>query len=61
MQRNVRVQNRMEVRGLFAKYIDCIATVHLKRLPAMPREARLVKSAGDSIETLHPIPYDTHI
>ena len=55
------MQKRMEVRGLFAKYIDCIATVHLKRLPAMPREARLVKSAGDSIETLHPIPYDTHI
>jgi len=61
MQRNARVRKRMEVRHLFAIGIDCLATVHLKRLPAMPREARLVKPAGDSIETLHPIPYDTHI
>ena len=36
-------------------------TVHLKRLPAMPRTARLVKPSAEGIETLHPIPYDTHI
>jgi len=37
-----------------------IATVHLKRLPAMPREAKLVKAEA-GVETLHPIPYDTRI
>ena len=36
-------------------------TVHLKRLPAMPRGARLVKPSEDGVETLHPIPYDTRI
>jgi hypothetical protein len=38
-----------------------LATVHLKRLPVMPREARVVKATPDSVETLRPIPYDTRI
>jgi len=38
-----------------------LATVHLKRLPAMPREARSVSLAESGIETLRPIPYDTRI
>jgi large subunit ribosomal protein L21e len=37
------------------------ATVHLKRQPVMPREARLVKPSEEGVETLHPIPYDTRI
>lgn len=36
-------------------------TVHLKRLPVMPRDAKLVKRSEEGIETLHPIPYDTRI
>jgi large subunit ribosomal protein L21e len=37
-----------------------VETIHLKRQPVMPREARLVKPA-EAVETLHPIPYDTRI
>jgi hypothetical protein len=37
-----------------------LATVHLKRQPVLPREAKLVKPA-EAVETLHPIPYDTRI
>ena len=37
-----------------------VETVHLKRQPVMPREARLIKPV-EAVETLHPIPYDTRI
>ncbi|GAA5931175.1 uncharacterized protein JCM15063_002567 [Sporobolomyces koalae] len=36
-------------------------TVVLKRLPAMPREARTVSTGGNAPQTLAPIPYDTTI
>jgi len=35
--------------------------VHLKRQPAMPRDARVVSVEGNMPETITPIPYDTHI
>ncbi|KAI9670767.1 MAG: 60S ribosomal protein L21A [Caeruleum heppii] len=35
--------------------------VHLKRQPAMPREARTVSTKDNVPETVVPIPYDTHI
>ncbi|KAL8276845.1 hypothetical protein RQP46_010776 [Phenoliferia psychrophenolica] len=36
-------------------------TVLLKRLPAMPREARTISTANNIPQTLAPIPYDTTI
>ncbi|GAA6064146.1 hypothetical protein JCM10212_000219 [Sporobolomyces blumeae] len=36
-------------------------TVVLKRLPALPREARTVSTNGNAPQTLAPIPYDTTI
>jgi large subunit ribosomal protein L21e len=35
--------------------------VHLKRQPAMPREARTVSTKGNLPETITPIPYETTI
>jgi large subunit ribosomal protein L21e len=35
--------------------------VHLKRQPAMPREARTVSTKGNVPETITPIPYETTI
>ncbi|KAL2000309.1 hypothetical protein VTN02DRAFT_3283 [Thermoascus thermophilus] len=35
--------------------------LHLKRQPAMPRDARVVSVEGNLPETVTPIPYDTHI
>lgn len=35
--------------------------LHLKRQPAMPRDARVVSVEGNLPETITPIPYDTHI
>lgn len=67
MLRNVGLQRLTKVcrLTLFALRLDTdlvlLATVHLKRLPVLPREARVVKSTADNIETLHPIPYDTRI
>jgi hypothetical protein len=54
------MQKQMEVCPLTSS-VDILATVHLKRLPVMPRDARLVKSDAEGIETLRPIPYDTRI
>jgi len=34
-------------------------SVVLKRLPAMPREARTVSTGGNAPQTLAPIPYGT--
>lgn len=34
-------------------------SVQLKRQPAMPRDSRTIKI--EDVETLNPIPYDTHI
>lgn len=73
MPRNVGLQSPVEVpsarrtRFLFSLLVlglvltSFVATVHLKRLPVMPREARVVKATPDSVETLRPIPYDTRI
>jgi hypothetical protein len=48
--------------GSMSPYCDGVdlATMHLKRQPVLPREAKLVKPA-EAVETLHPIPYDTRI
>lgn len=35
--------------------------IHLKRQPAMPREARTVKTEGNMPETITPIAYETTI
>lgn len=35
--------------------------VHLKRQPVGPRSGHLVTQAGNTPETVTPIPYDTHI
>ena len=36
-------------------------TVHLKRQPVMPREARTVSAKDNMPETITPIPYETTI
>jgi hypothetical protein len=56
-------EKRRQAKGegsIFPCDVTDLATVHLKRQPVMPREAKLVKSP-EGVETLHPIPYDTRI
>ena len=36
-------------------------TVHLKREPAKPREARVISTVGNIPQTLAPVPYETFI
>jgi large subunit ribosomal protein L21e len=35
--------------------------IHLKRLPALPRDSRIVKTEGNLPETIQPIAYETTI